>query len=55
MQTVLNDYNALSKKAYPVSISIGYISVKSDDKYSFNELIGIADKKLYEEKQRKKK
>lgn len=55
IHVAFENYNAVSKKSYHLSISIGVNFVDMNNKSTFEEMISYADKKLYEEKQRKKK
>lgn len=51
---LLNKENHKKNKEYTLSLSIGYASSKINSLASFNELIGLADIKMYESKKKKK-
>lgn len=52
---LLDEFNEIIKKPYTLSISYGFIEFNSKVTYSFEELIEMADKKQYKNKQAKKK
>ncbi len=54
MQARMDEYNATSGKPYPVGASIGWHIAQVDEDMSLYSLITAADKKMYEEKKRKR-
>ncbi len=54
IQQRMDEYNATSGKPYPVGASIGWHITQVDEDMSLYPLITAADKKMYEEKKRKR-
>ncbi len=54
IDTRINEYNQTSAKPYPVGASIGWHITQVDEDMSLYPLITAADKKMYEEKKRKR-
>ncbi len=50
----MQEYNSISGKPYDVAASIGYHIVPADEDLDLYQLITAADKKMYEEKKRKR-
>jgi len=50
VKVLFENFNALSKKGYRLSISSGIIHMDGTSTLEFGELMALADKKLYEEK-----
>lgn len=53
VQKYLKNYNKLQTKKYPISISCGYNSKIADTSFYLQELIENAEKRMYQEKDRK--
>jgi diguanylate cyclase (GGDEF)-like protein len=49
-----NSHNSQLGRRYPLSLSMGYVTAKENERQSLKELLTEADKAMYEEKRRKK-
>lgn len=54
LQQKFSDYNALKMLPYELSISLGVAELGNDETYSVEQLLGLADTAMYENKRSKK-
>lgn len=54
LQQKFSDYNALKMLPYELSISLGVAELGNDESYSVEQLLGLADTAMYENKRSKK-